>query len=105
MLGYRSQHAVANVTPLCGHSVGSCLCSVRRKERACSASSIRADRVDAKVAATLLEETVDVHRLGVGLDGGVLWAVRRCVRYDKCGNCPESETSVSIWMNIMGVAV
>jgi hypothetical protein len=66
---------------------------------------MRPDRVDAKVAATLLEETVDVHRLGVGLDGDVLWAVRRCVRYDKCGNCPESETSVSIWMNIMGVAV
>ncbi len=64
-----------------------------------------AGRVDAKVAATLLEETVDVQRLGVGLDGDVLWAVRRCVRYDKCGNCPESETSVSIWMNIIGVAV
>jgi hypothetical protein len=34
-----------------------------------------ADRVDAKVAATLLEETVDVHRLGVGLEGDVLWAL------------------------------
>ena len=40
---------------------------------------MRANRFRVEVAATLLEETVDVHRLGVGLDGDVLWAVRRCV--------------------------
>jgi hypothetical protein len=33
MLGYSSQHAVANVNPLCVHSVGSCAvqCSKERK--------------------------------------------------------------------------
>ncbi len=34
-----------------------------------------AGRVDAKVPATLLKETVDVQRLGVGLDGDVVRTV------------------------------
>jgi hypothetical protein len=34
MLGYSSQHAVANVNPLCVHSVGSCAVIEGKKERA-----------------------------------------------------------------------
>jgi hypothetical protein len=36
---------------------------------------MNANRFDVQVAAALLEETVDLHRLGVGVDGDVLWAV------------------------------
>jgi hypothetical protein len=35
----------------------------------------RKDRVDAQLAATLLEQAVDVNRLGVGLDGDVVRTV------------------------------